>query len=187
MLRLRSGVFIGMTEVVWEKIGYASTIRKSPGERWKFLGGGVLIVAAILYLIVSSMQAGTRFFVTVDEVVGDARYVGQPVRVSGAVLGDTIRYDETTLTIEFTVVHVPDGQDITGETLHAAVNDPNATRMRVRVENQTKPDLLRHEAQAILSGTLTTDGVFLATELNLKCPSRFIEGAPRESASEPEG
>ncbi|NJL57955.1 cytochrome c maturation protein CcmE [bacterium] len=33
------------------------------------------------------------------------------------------------------------------------------------------PDLLQHEAQAILTGTLGDDGVFYATELLLKCPA----------------
>jgi cytochrome c-type biogenesis protein CcmE len=167
-----------MAQAAWEKPGRIAVSSKPNSERTKFLIGGVLILAAIVYLIFSGMQAGARFFMTVDEVVENGAYVGQPVRVSGAVLGDTIVYDEASLTIEFTVVHIPEGQDVTGETLHEAVNNPDLTRMRVRVLNQTKPDLLRHEAQAIMTGTLGQDGIFHATELNLKCPSRFIEGGP---------
>jgi cytochrome c-type biogenesis protein CcmE len=167
-----------MAQATWEKPVDAPSAPRVGNERLKFLIGGVLILVAVVYLIVSSMTGNTRFFITVDEVVNDVRYAGQPVRVSGAVLGDTIVYDESTLTIEFTVVHIPEGQDVTGETLHNAVNDPNARQMRVRVEGQTKPDLLRHEAQAIMTGTLGADGVFMASELNLKCPSRFIEGGP---------
>ncbi|MDX2139925.1 MAG: cytochrome c maturation protein CcmE [Chloroflexota bacterium] len=169
-----------MAQAVWEKPAGEAQAPVVSRERLKFLIGGILILGAILYLIFSGMQAGARFFITVDEVVNDANYAGQTVRVSGAVLGDTIRYDEATLTIEFTVVHIPEGQDVTGETLFNAVNDPNATQMRVRVEGQTKPDLLRHEAQAIMTGTYGADGVFHVSELNLKCPSRFIEGAPGE-------
>lgn len=175
-----------MAQAAWEKPGNSpvmTSVAAPRSERFKFLIGGGLIVVAIIALIVTGMSQGARFFITVDEVVGDARYAGQPVRVSGAVLGDTIVVDENTLTLEFTVVHIPEGQDITGETLFNAVNDPNATRMRVRVEGQTKPDLLRHEAQAIMSGTMGADGVFQASELQLKCPSRFIEGAPGEVGS----
>jgi cytochrome c-type biogenesis protein CcmE len=167
-----------MAQAAWEKPLSAPVTSRVGSERLKFLIGGILILVAVVYLIVSGMAGNTRFFITVDEVLSDARYAGQPVRVSGAVLGDTIVYDETTLTMEFTVVQIPEGQDVTGETLHNAVNDPNARQMRVRVENQTKPDLLRHEAQAIMTGALGADGIFQATELNLKCPSRFIEGGP---------
>lgn len=173
-----------MAQATWEKPISAPAASKAGGERLKFLIGGGLILAAVVYLIISGMAGNTRFFITVDEVVNDAAYAGQPVRVSGAVLGDTIVYDEQTLTIEFTVVHIPEGQDVTGETLFNAVNDPNAQQMRVRIEGQTKPDLLRHEAQAIMTGTMGADGVFVATELNLKCPSRFIEGAPEVSSAE---
>ncbi len=167
-----------MAQAAWEKPGRIAVSSKPNGERTKFLVGGLLILAAVVYLIFSGMQAGARFFITVDELVHNAFYQGQPVRVSGAVLGDTIVYDEATLTIDFTVVHIPEGQDVTGQTLHEAVNNPALTRMHVRVVNQVKPDLLRHEAQAIMTGTLSDDGVFYATELNLKCPSRFIEGGP---------
>jgi len=169
-----------MAQAAWEKpnVSSAATPVAAPrNERLKFLIGGGLILIAIIALIATGMSQGARFFITVDEVVHEAQYTGQPVRVSGAVLGDTIVVDEETLTLEFTVVHIPEGQDITGETLFNAVNDPDATRMRVRVEGQTKPDLLRHEAQAIMSGAMGADGVFLASELQLKCPSRFIEGA----------
>lgn len=168
-----------MAQATWEKPVNTPATGTVNGERVKFLVGGALILAAVAYLIISGMAGNTRFFITVDEVINDAAYAGQPVRVSGAVLGDTIVYDEQTLTIEFTVVHIPEGQDVTGETLFEAVNNPDAQQMRVRVEGQTKPDLLRHEAQAIMTGTMGADGVFLATELNLKCPSRFIEGAPQ--------
>ncbi len=175
-----------MAQAAWEKpnsspLTAAAAAPRS--ERLKFLIGGGLILVAIIALIATGMSQGARFFITVDEVVEESRYLGQPVRVSGAVLGDTIVYDENTLTIEFTVVHIPEGQDITGETLFNAVNDTDATRMRVRVEGQTKPDLLRHEAQAIMSGTMGSDGIFLASELQLKCPSRFIEGAANQTGS----
>jgi cytochrome c-type biogenesis protein CcmE len=43
------------------------------------------------------------------------------------------------------------------------------------------PDLLRHEAQAILTGRMDTDGVFQAEELLLKCPTRYEEEIPLQS------
>jgi cytochrome c-type biogenesis protein CcmE len=38
---------------------------------------------------------------------------------------------------------------------------------------------LKHEAQAIVTGTLGEDGVFYADELLLKCPTRYQEEVPQ--------
>ncbi len=135
--------------------------------------GGVLILASVVYLVVSSTLLGTRFFITVDEVVHNPEYIGQTVRVSGAVLGESIDIDTENLNISFTITNIPREFDNLAEALHLSVNDPTTTRLQVFVENQVKPDLLQHEAQAILSGYLGEDGVFYANELLLKCPSRF--------------
>jgi cytochrome c-type biogenesis protein CcmE len=41
------------------------------------------------------------------------------------------------------------------------------------IYNGAKPDLLKNEAQAILTGKITEDGVFQADELLLKCPTKY--------------
>ena len=40
------------------------------------------------------------------------------------------------------------------------------------------PDLLRHEAQAIITGRMGDDGVFYADELLIKSPTRYEEEIP---------
>lgn len=154
------------------------------GGRAKFIVGGLLIVAAVVYLIITSTQASAQYFLTVDELASQgAEDIGRDVRVSGAVLGDSVEYDPQTLTLRFTVAHVPgDNKDIEAqgglaEVLHAAVEDPNRTRMQV-VYVGVKPDLLRNEAQAIMTGELGEDGVFYADELLLKCPTKYEEAVP---------
>ena len=44
-----------------------------------------------------------------------------------------------------------------------------------------KPDLLRHEAQAIMTGEMGEDGIFYADELLLKCPTKYEEAVPEQS------
>ena len=66
------------------------------------------------------------------------------------------------------------------EALHQAVMDPSRARMNV-VYVGPKPDLLRNEAQAILTGHLGEDGVFYAEELLLKCPTRYEEAVPEQA------
>jgi len=156
-------------------------------QRTKFIFGGLLILAAVVYLIASSTQASAEYFMTVDELKAEGTtVVGKSLRASGAVVGDTIQYDPSTLTLSFDVAHVPgDNADIEAQgglavVLHQAVIDPSRSRMKV-VYVGPKPDLLRDEAQAIMTGKLGDDGVFYADELLLKCPTKYEEAVPEQS------
>ncbi len=155
--------------------------------RSKFLIGGLLILAAVIYLIVSSTMAGAQFFFTVDEILNrGSEAVGKPARIAGAVLGDSIEYDPETLRLSFTIVHMPaDTQLINDDgglaaALDAAVADETRQRIEV-VYIGVKPDLLQHAAEAILSGELGEDGVFHANELLLRCPTRYEESLPGQA------
>jgi len=159
----------------------------SSGGRAKFIVGGLLIVAAIVYLIVTSTQASAQYFLTVDELTDRiGSEIDRDVRVSGAVIGDSVQYDPQSLTLEFSVAHVPgdnseiEAQGGLGKVLYDAVNDPDRSRIQV-VYIGPKPDLLRHEAQAIMTGELGDDGVFYADELLLKCPTKYEEAVPEQS------
>ncbi|MFN8412835.1 MAG: cytochrome c maturation protein CcmE [Anaerolineales bacterium] len=154
----------------------------------KFILGFVFIMAAVVYLIVSSTQASAEYFMTVNELNAEGpAAINKSVRLSGAVVGDTVVYDADTLTLTFEVAHVSgDNNEIEAQgglakVLKEAVNDP--TRQRVKVEYKgVKPDLLRGEAQAIMTGKLGEDGVFHAEELLLKCPTRYEEAVPEQAA-----
>lgn len=158
-------------------------------QRNKFIIGGVFILAAVVYLIASSTQASAEYFMTVDELNAEgSSAINKSVRLSGAVLGDTIQYDAATLTLTFDVAHVPgdnaeiEAQGGLAEVLHQAVMDPSRSRVKVVYEG-VMPDLLRNEAQAIMTGKLGEDGVFHAEELLLKCPTKYEEAVPEQSAS----
>ena len=156
--------------------------------RTKFIVGGLLILAAVVYLIVSSTQANAEYFMTINELKSKGpAVVGKNLRVSGAVLGDTIQYDPQTLTLSFDVAHVPgdnkevDAQGGLAAVLHAAVTDPTRARLKV-VYSGPKPDLLKNEAQAIMTGHLDAQGVFHADELLLKCPTKYDNAVPSQAA-----
>ncbi len=51
------------------------------------------------------------------------------------------------------------------------------------IYNGVKPDLLQNEAQAIVTGKLGQDGNFYATDLLLKCPSKYQEAVPSQVAT----
>ncbi len=153
----------------------------------KFVIGGILILLAVVFLIWTSTAASAEYFLTIDELnAKGAEVVDKNLRVSGAVIGDSIQYDPQSLTLSFDVAHVPadnlaiESEGGLAEVLHQAVMDPSRSRMKV-VYVGPKPDLLRNEAQAIVTGHLGSDGVFYAEELLLKCPTRYEEAVPEQA------
>ncbi len=158
-------------------------------QRTKFILGGTFILAAVVYLIVSSTQASKEYFLTVDEVKAQgASVVGKSLRLSGAVIGDTIQYDPNTLALTFEVAHVTgDNAEIEAQgglavVLKTASSDSTLNRVKV-VYVGPKPDLLRGEAQAIMTGKIGADGIFQADELLLKCPTKYEQAVPEQAST----
>jgi cytochrome c-type biogenesis protein CcmE len=157
------------------------------GGKGKFIFAGLLIVAAVAYLIVSSTGQSAHRFVTIEELteMGDEA-IGTNTTISGAVLGDTIVYDDSIPQVTFTIAQVPGTMEEIeaagglAQVLAEAVNNPNAPRMEIVLQD-IKPDLLQHEAQAIIRGQLHDDGRFYAEEVLLKCPTRYEEALPEQA------
>ena len=171
-----------MTESGWEKPKNLEKPKRS--ERVKFLAAGLIILTAVLYLLISGTLKGARYFITVAELLADAAYAGQTVRISGAVDGESIDYDSENAVIQFEIVNIPGVYQDLATALREALLDESAPRLKIKVEDTAMPDLLQHEAQAILTGALAADGVFYASELLLKCPSRFEESTGPEGLSQ---
>ena len=158
-----------MAETTWttEK----GDLLKPRSNRMKFVVGGVLIVAAIVYLVVNAMTGNTQLYKTVGEFYSEqSRLVGRDLRVSGLVVGDSIQFtqiDATTSRLEFDIVD--------------DLQNPNQ-RLRIVAMNEPMPDLLQHEAQAMVEGHAEDGGVFHANQggLFLKCPTRYEEAGPPE-------
>src|SRR5215207_619878 len=153
----------------------------------KFVIGGAMVLGAVVFLIWTATASNLQFFMTVDELNAKRQdVVDKNLRVSGAVIGNSIQYDAQSLTLSFDVAHVPadnlaiETEGGLAEVLHQAVMDPGRSRMKV-VYVGVKPDLLRNEAQAIMTGHVGEDGVFYAEELLLKCPTRYEEAVPEQA------
>jgi cytochrome c-type biogenesis protein CcmE len=152
-----------------------------------FVVAGLLVLAAVIYLMISSTGSAAQYFLTVEELqaMGDEA-LNRNITVSGAVLGETIDYDAMAPRVTFTIVHVPgDPQAVElagglAQVLHDAVENPGPNRLEI-VYDSVKPDLLQNEAQAIARGRLHEDGRFYADELMLKCPTRYEEDVPTQA------
>ena len=153
----------------------------------KLILGIVIIIAAVVYLIASSTLSQSQYFLTVEELQSNqAEYVGKNVRMSGAVLGDTIEYDPQTLELTFQVAQIPGDHRVIEQmggmsvVLAQAAHDPTLPKMTVHYVGP-RPDLLKDEAQAIITGSLDENGIFQASELLLKCPSKYQSELPEQS------
>lgn len=137
--------------------------------RVKFLVGGLVILAAVAYLVVMALQTTGAYYRTVSEVVSQKEaLVGKPLRVSGQLIVDSIVWKPLTLELSF---------EITDET---------GARLPVYFQG-VKPDNMTEAAEVIVEGRLRPDGVLEANSLLLKCPSRYVEGEYEEIRVESPG
>lgn len=131
----------------------------------KFIIGGLVIVALIGYLIVSSISTAGAYFREVGEVLDQqVALTGKSLRVSGMVVTETIQYDAANLDLRFNI------------------SDPNNASKQLAVQfHGVQPDQIgRANTEAIVEGTLGANGTVTANNLLLKCPSRYEEGVPQD-------
>lgn len=164
-----------MADVSWTNTGDQTQLEAKSSNRLKFVVGGLVMLAAIVFLVINAMSGNTQLYKTVEEFhTEQAQLVGRDLRVAGWVLGDTIRYeqiDATTSRLEFEIVD--------------DYGNP-AQRLRIVAWNEPMPDLLQDEAQALVEGRADADGTFVVNPggLMLKCPTRYEEMDP---AGHPDG
>lgn len=186
-----------MAETSWQKSdALAQQLKTGSSQRRMYMIAGVALIGVVAFLIVNGTIFGGRYYMTVDELVDDPEFVGKSVRISAAVDGNMIEgesdysFDSETHDLVFWVANISnDSEDIRAgggiaKVLYDAVNDPTATRLMVVVEDAEVPELLQHEAQAILEGELGADGIFYATSLQLKCPTKYNDDNPERVAEE---
>lgn len=113
----------------------------------KFIAGGLVIVAALAYLIYAGVSQSVVYFVTPSEL-GASPVAGKSYRLGGMVLPGTLRWDPKSLDLRFTL---SDG------------------RASVPVRHRgTPPDLFAENRGAVVEGTWSHDGYFLATTILAK-------------------
>ena len=131
--------------------------------RSKFIIGGAIIVLAVGYLIVSSVGGSTAYYLTVEEVKAKGPSE-RTVRVAGNVLGETIEWNAKELMLRFSIA--------------------DASGSLAVIYNGPRPDMLKDDAEAIVEGRYIEGGSFEASNLLLKCPSKY-EGAATGTAEAP--
>jgi cytochrome c-type biogenesis protein CcmE len=151
-----------MTEQTSPAAGAAPAGRRN--NQTKFIIGGAVIVLAIAILIITSMSGSETYYLTVAELQAKgAAAQGQKVRVAGVVDGGSIQWDDRNLNLSF---------EIADESGRLAV-----------AYHGLRPDMLQDEAEAVVEGALNAQGTFVATNLMLKCPSKYEEAATKQATT----
>lgn len=153
-----------MADVTWQNNDESLVLEAPRRNRLMFAVGGVLLIAAVVFLVVNAMSGNTQLYKTVGEFYAEQdRLVGRDLRVAGWVVDDTVVYtqiDAQNSRLEFDIVD--------------DLNNPTQ-RLHVVALNEPKPDLLQGQAQALVEGQADANGVFMSNPggLMLKCPTRY--------------
>ncbi len=128
-------------------------------KRSRLLLGVAIILVAMGYLMFVGFTRSATYFLTVSEVLDRSFSVqGKPLKVSGTIVGDSIQWDIKNFFLKF---------DIT---------DGNR---RLTVEHKgVRPDNFEDGKQVILDGSLREDGVFVATQVLVQCPTKYERAEP---------
>ena len=120
----------------------------------KVLLGAFVIFAAVGFFIFSSLQGNQQYFLTLSEMKAKGDSVTkQSVRVGGNLAPDTTHIDTKAVTAQFSIT---DGANVLPV-----------------VYTGILPDTFEKSTQVIAEGKLGSDGVFHASLVLAKCPSKY--------------
>jgi cytochrome c-type biogenesis protein CcmE len=143
-----------------------ATLRKTAASRRpslarpKFLIAFIVVFGALAFLGYNAFQASSMYYLSVGELLarGDAAY-GEELRVSGKVVEGTTQRGPEANAIRFTMT------DDAGPSVPV-------------VYQGVVPDTFQDGGEVVVEGGLSPEGVFRATTLLAKCPSKY---EPEES------
>jgi cytochrome c-type biogenesis protein CcmE len=128
-------------------------------RRRRFLAGGLVIVAAIAYLIWSGVSQSVVYFVTPSELLA-APTPSKTYRLGGLVQAGSLKWEPKSLDLSFTL------------------SDGKAS-VPVRHKG-TPPDLFAEGRGAVVEGSWTTEGYFKASLIMAKHSEEYK--APHDGA-----
>jgi len=143
-----------------ETLRKTATSRRPRLARPQFLIAFIVVFGALAFLGFNAFKASSMYYLSVGELLarGDAAY-GEELRVSGKVVEGTIEKGPEANAIRF------------------AVADNDGASVAV-VYQGVVPDTFQDGGEVVVEGGLGPEGVFRATTLLAKCPSKY---EPEES------
>jgi len=131
--------------------------------RVKLITALIVVVGILGVLIQTAVSKASTYYVTVNEILAEGHNaVGQSSTVSGSIVGSSVNWDPTQTLLQFSVV-----------------NETSAGGKSLTVVYRgAKPDDFTNNWPVIVSGKMGKDGVFHATNLLIKCPSKYKAQQP---------
>jgi cytochrome c-type biogenesis protein CcmE len=127
----------------------------------KYLIGGIIILLALGSLSFMAFRGAATYYYTVAEITGQGSAMqGQNVRVAGQVAPGSLQPQSADRTLKFILL-----------------DTENASLQLPVVYQGAVPDAFKEGNSAVVEGRLSAAGTFEATQIIVKCPSRYV---PRE-------
>ena len=125
-----------------------------------FIVGGLVILAAVIYLVYANTQANAAYYMTVAELRHCTNCTIQAVRVAGIVQQGSIVRNDAKQQISFIIA------------------DGSGSQPLSVVYSGIVPDIFRPGIQVVVEGHYSGQGPFRAQTLLAKCPSKFQVATP---------
>jgi cytochrome c-type biogenesis protein CcmE len=124
--------------------------------RKKYIIGGVILLVVVGYLLYLSFGSSVSYYVTVSEFFArGTELYDTNVRVAGKIAESNIRWQAEELSLEF---EITEGGDIMPVIYQGA-----------------KPSGFKAGSDVLVEGEYNSDGIFRASQIILKCPSKYEE------------
>ena len=125
-------------------------------KKWKYILGGLIVFAALGFLLYRGFQGSAVYYYTLPELRQNGTNLdGSRIRVAGNVGTQTISWDAKTRTTSFTIV---DGEDHSLQVVYVGV----------------VPDVFKAGGEVVVEGKYSLSGPFEADLLIAKCPTRYV-------------
>ena len=125
---------------------------------WSFALAGVVILAAVGYLIFANTQANASYDMTVSQLRQCSSCSSQSVRVEGTVQRGSVQRNDAAQQLSFVI---SDGSQSLSVVYTGVV-----------------PDIFNAGIQVVVEGHYNSQGPFQALTLLTKCPSKFTAATP---------
>jgi cytochrome c-type biogenesis protein CcmE len=120
----------------------------------KYLIGGLILAIVVAYLIYLSFGNSVSYYVTVSEFFDKGTELYDTnVRVAGKITDSPIEWNTEDLELRFTITEGGDSMEV--------------------LYQGAKPSAFKAGSNILVEGEYNSDGIFRATQLILKCPSKY--------------
>ena len=124
------------------------------GMKKRYLIGGLILIIVVAYLIYLSFGSSVSYYVTVSEFFARGTELHDTnVRVAGKVADSPVDWNAQDLEFRFTITEGGDTMTV--------------------IYQGAKPSGFKAASSILVEGKYDSDGIFRASQLILKCPSKY--------------